>query len=254
MKTLFLVIIASVLVFASCSKGKDGKDGAAILSGNVAPTATIGSVGDFYIDLSTGILYGPKTGTSWGTGISLQGDAGKDGTTILSGNVAPAATLGSVGDFYIDVSTSILYGPKTGTNWGAGISLQGPQGIAGNANIQVYEKDISTLTWTNNSSYSSLTISAPNVLTSDNIANNIILVYVKTTDFGSNWALVPYYTERNIRVTAEVRVGTVVLRKDKDGSGSTQSSFSNLRLVLLRQTNTTQTLSKNFNTTVIQHF
>ena len=202
MKTLFFVIIASVLVFTSCSKGKDGKDGTAILSGNVAPTATIGSVGDFYIDLSTGILYGPKTGTSWG----------------------------------------------------AGVSLQGPQGITGNANVQVYEKDISSLTWTNNSSYSSLTISAPNVLTSDNIANNIILVYVKTTDFGSNWAIVPYYTERNVRVTAEVRVGTVVLRKDQDGSGSTQSSFSNLRLVLLRQTNTTQTLSKIFNAPVVQHF
>jgi hypothetical protein len=254
MKTLFFVIIASVLVFASCSKGKDGKDGAAILSGNVAPTATIGSVGDFYIDLSTGILYGPKTGTSWGTGVLLQGNAGKNGATILSGNIAPAATLGSAGDFYIDLSIGILYGPKTGTNWGTGVSIQGPQGITGNANVQVYEKDISSLTWTNNSTYSSLSISAPNVLTSDNIANNIILVYVKTTDFGSNWALVPYYTERNIRVTAEVRVGTVVLKKDQDGSASTQSSFSNLRLVLLRQTNTTQTLSKIFNAPVVQHF
>ena len=61
---------------------------------------------------------------------------GTDGQGILSGAAAPTAAIGDDGDFYLDHSTSRLYGPKTAGNWGSGTSLigatgaQGPPGIS----------------------------------------------------------------------------------------------------------------------------
>ena len=55
-----------------------------ILSGNTVPTLSIGRVGDFYIQLTTANLYGPKTSTSWGTPIQLGsiGPAGSSGVYV----------------------------------------------------------------------------------------------------------------------------------------------------------------------------
>ncbi len=97
----------------------------------------------------------------------------------------------------------------------------------------VYERDISAMTWQNHTTYSSLTIQAPNVLTSQALANNIVLVYVYTSDFGGDWGIVPYHTERDIRLTAQVNAGSVSLSKDQDGSPSTQSWHTKLRVVLI---------------------
>ncbi len=41
--------------------------------------------------------------------------------------------FGVNGDFYIDTASNKLYGPKTGGAWGSGVSLVGPQGVAGPA-------------------------------------------------------------------------------------------------------------------------
>jgi hypothetical protein len=102
--------------------------------------------------------------------------------------------------------------------------------------VKVYDLDISKLLWatvgSSSSGYLSLKIDAPNVLTSDVINNWVVLVYVESTDFGY-WALVPYYTERDIRVTADVEPGYVILKRDQDGQPITQSNFSALRLVLI---------------------
>lgn len=56
---------------------------------------------------------------------------GTVGNTIHSGIGAPAPTLGNVGDFYIDRSNNILFGPKDAvTGWSAqGVSLSGAPGI-----------------------------------------------------------------------------------------------------------------------------
>lgn len=56
-----------------------------------------------------------------------QGDAGTNGRTILSGSVNPT-TEGDNGDFYINTSTSTLFGPKASGAWPSGVSLIGPQG------------------------------------------------------------------------------------------------------------------------------
>lgn len=58
------------------------------------------------------------------------GANGANGKTILSGTVAPAANLGTVGDFYLNTSTYDFYGPKTAAGWGA------PYNLRGNANVK----------------------------------------------------------------------------------------------------------------------
>jgi uncharacterized protein YjbI with pentapeptide repeats len=50
----------------------------------------------------------------------------------LSGTGTPTATVGTTKDFYLDTTTEMLYGPKTGGAWPAtGTSLVGPTGPAG---------------------------------------------------------------------------------------------------------------------------
>jgi len=53
------------------------------------------------------------------------------GNQILSGIGAPTETLGNVGDYYLDLSNSNLYGSKTAQGWGNPISLKGIQGDKG---------------------------------------------------------------------------------------------------------------------------
>jgi hypothetical protein len=72
--------------------------------------------------------------------IGLQGDPGKTGiqgpagSTVLSGNTAPGSTVGNVGDFYLDLSTSKFYGPKKAdATWGEGFSMLGANGLTGPA-------------------------------------------------------------------------------------------------------------------------
>jgi hypothetical protein len=63
-----------------------------------------------------------------------KGAAGRDlggANTILNGKGVPKSTLGVDGDFYIDVVTFNIYGPKKAGKWGVGVSLRGPQGASG---------------------------------------------------------------------------------------------------------------------------
>ncbi len=63
----------------------------------------------------------------------LPGAAGTPGTQILSGQGAPAPSLGSTGDLYLDLAASRLYGPKTSAGWGTGVALTGASGAQGPA-------------------------------------------------------------------------------------------------------------------------
>lgn len=165
MKNIFYFILAlTLLVSASCSKeagpegpagtrgdrgdqgeagaqGIPGTDGNLILYGNAAPAATLGKLGDFYINKANSNLYGPKTASGWGAAVSMrgatgatgaQGVRGTDGSQFLSGTVAPVAGIGKPGDFYFNTATGQLFGPKnTNNTWAAGISLKGPKGDKG---------------------------------------------------------------------------------------------------------------------------
>ena len=52
--------------------------------------------------------------------------------TILNGKGAPSTALGIDGDFYIDVRSLAIYGPKAHGKWPAPQNLQGPTGPQGN--------------------------------------------------------------------------------------------------------------------------
>lgn len=59
----------------------------------------------------------------------IQGNPGTNGSTVLSGASNPGAGAGNVGDFYINTTTSTLFGPKLSGGWPlSGTSLVGPTG------------------------------------------------------------------------------------------------------------------------------
>jgi hypothetical protein len=119
-------------------KGDNGLAGTTIWSGTSPPGAT-GTVGDFYIDTATRILYGPKTASltaPWAATTTLSGLDGKPGSKIYSGTATISLTNPSGaldGDYYLQTTgtTTFIFGPKTGATWGGGVSLVGPQGIQG---------------------------------------------------------------------------------------------------------------------------
>jgi len=76
---------------------------------------------------------GPQGATGPAGPQGPQGISGSNGNTILSGSTAPLSTQGNNGDYYLNTTTNILYGPKTSSGWGSGTILtgQGPQGPAG---------------------------------------------------------------------------------------------------------------------------
>lgn len=125
------------------NNGEDGADGIAgvdgntVLSGTVAPTNLVGLDGDFYINFLTWTIYGPKASGVWPAGVPMLGSQGEigndglDGKTILSGTVDPDNSVGTDGDFYINISTMYFFGPKTGGSWPAGVSLKGDTGDPG---------------------------------------------------------------------------------------------------------------------------
>jgi hypothetical protein len=134
--------------------GPAGGDGSIIYSGEGEPATDTGIEGDYYLDVATGMLYGPKVNADNWTdtdGFSLMGVAGTDGTNgtdgskTLSGTGIPDASLGNAGDFYLDKENSVLYGPKANLIifgspesawWGIGLQLKGADG---NANVRTFK-------------------------------------------------------------------------------------------------------------------
>lgn len=76
----------------------------------------------FYLDSTTG------------KGTLMDENRNKSGfsSSLLNGNSNPASNIGEEGDFYINMTTKTMFGPKTGTSWGSGFSIVGPQGPQGN--------------------------------------------------------------------------------------------------------------------------
>ena len=128
--------IAAPIALVNCTKEKtivEVQKGNTILSGTETPTATLGSVGDYYLRLPVYDFYGPKTAEGWGTPVSLKGApgvAGLSGSKIHSGSGAPVADKGGEGDWYIDTVNKRLYGPKTSTGWGVRYVSLDPQAPA----------------------------------------------------------------------------------------------------------------------------
>ena len=98
-------------------------------SGEGPPSDSLGSNGDTYLDVTTGDVYkrNPNTWTKVG---NIKGDDGKQGAKILTGEGAPQADVGNVGDLYFDTKTGDVY-EKTADGWKKIANLQGPSGPAG---------------------------------------------------------------------------------------------------------------------------
>ena len=70
------------------------------------------------------------------------------GNTILNGSGSPTGSIGGFGDYYLDTTHHVLYGPATHpclplpchTSWGNGVSLVGPRGPAGGGAIVASEQ------------------------------------------------------------------------------------------------------------------
>lgn len=136
-----ILTLGIALSLASCSQESvapqvTNVEGTLIHSGDLPPTLTLGKKGDFYIDLKEKKLYGPKTESSWGNGLLLNGDNGIDGTDgengkdgqdgngILNGRGVPTSGLGQIGDFYFDTENLAIYGPKATSGWGSPANLK----------------------------------------------------------------------------------------------------------------------------------
>jgi hypothetical protein len=149
--------------------------GTIIYSGTVAPSASIGVIGDFYINLATSRLFGPKTASGWGNAIPL-------GSHIWSGSTVPTTATGLNGDFYLDKATFVLYGPRTSAGWGAGISLQGPPGTA---NV-IYSDWITPTTYTKDTIFSTFHLFADipaSKITQAILDKGTVVVYGKLTGY-----------------------------------------------------------------------
>lgn len=153
-------------------------------------------------------LFSCKKGDTGPAG--TQGPQGSSGNTILSGTGSPSSSLGVVGDFYLDVTALMLYGPKTSSGWGSGVLLKGAQG---NANVKVDTFSIASADWkyssiywftTGNGSsqgYSSKYFDhAQAALSSDLLKTGQISIYA-TTNISfetTTWTPLPYtFTENN---------------------------------------------------------
>lgn len=126
-------ITAGNVVGPAGPAGAVGPQGSAGPTGSTGPQGPAGAQGPQGLAGATGAQgpagpAGPQ-GVAGATG--PQGLAGLDGKSVLNGNVPPITTIGSNGDFYLDVNTKLMYGPKTSAGWGNGFSVVGPQGPAG---------------------------------------------------------------------------------------------------------------------------
>jgi hypothetical protein len=113
-------------------EGPTGPAGQSVLHGTIDPGGGVGNDNDFYINITADTLFGPKTGGAWGSGVSLVGPMGANGSTLLSGSGAPAGGTGADGDFYLKTGAApLIYGPKAAGAWGSGTALVGPAGSTG---------------------------------------------------------------------------------------------------------------------------
>ncbi|GAB3027307.1 hypothetical protein GCM10027051_35180 [Niabella terrae] len=235
-KLVFLFASVLMLHLFSCSKGEVGVqgekgdqgiagiDGTKILSGSGLPAANIGAIGDFYLQTGSSVLFGPKTGSGWGSGSSLKGATGAKGSTgaagtrLLSGTAAPTTSVGAVGDFYFQTSTGILFGAKTSSGWGSGTSLKGPKGDkgdTGNANVIMYQVGPRT----SSGGYTNIDLPVSKAIRD----KSTVLVYISNN--GSVWRYAPSDLNGNV-------AGAVYNYVTKMSFGAISLSNTNTRITL----------------------
>lgn len=234
-------------------QGVAGVDGTKILSGTAVPEASIGAEGDFYLRTSNSVLYGPKTPAGWGTGVALKGASGAAGSKLLSGTAAPG-TQGAMGDFYFRTTTGVLYGPKTSSGWGTGVSLKGPkgdQGEPGNANVRIFEFGRRSFT-------QSLALSIPLAFTT--IEKGAVLAYYQTSSGTIGWIQAPgpgprsgtlyrplYYVKmavRQDRPASTSEVGFYLYLSEDDRPYPSAETWEKIKIIFIEASEVTKIASK----------
>jgi hypothetical protein len=153
-----------------------GIDNRTVLSGARVPATDDGIVGDFWIDISNDDykIYGPKIvgGIPWGDptnmigidgedGVADHGEDGVRGSQIFSGVVvgdpgAPPAGSYLDGDYFLDTTTSILYGAYSeGSAWDQTVlkglkGEDGKDGDPGNANVTGLDQQVAIISGDDN--------------------------------------------------------------------------------------------------------
>ena len=140
-KIIFIAVaIFATITFNSCRKETiieriEVQKGNLIYSGMGAPSAALGNIGDYYLDIATSQLYGSKTAEGWGTPISLkglQGDTGAQGPKGDTGATGATGAQGPKGDTGATGATG-AQGPKGDTG---ATGAQGPKGDTGATGAQ----------------------------------------------------------------------------------------------------------------------
>lgn len=142
--------------------GDTGPAGSKIHQGASAPVDGTGVTGDYWLDTSDPVtIYGPKLVDANWSGVvsqSLKGNTGEAGpqgpagNQVLNGTTDPDnVTDGVDGDFYINTTSDVLFGPKgesVAGEWPTpGITMQGvngatgPSGVATISMVQVVDAD-----------------------------------------------------------------------------------------------------------------
>lgn len=258
-----LVTTALLLIITACKKesaprpastGLSGANGTEIYSGNTDPAITLGTTGDYYINLTTDMLFGPKTASGWGTGVALANatintnpDNIATGGQLYNGSGPPSASLGTIGDFYLDTTAYMLYGPKTASGWGTPIAVQAP-GTNPEVKTDVFSIGGSQWLWnsqyiyeTSSSSYTEYFtryyVRQNNTVTQDVLNNGMVLCYMQPSPVNNpnQWAPLPYqfdssfgYTYNYVYVTAlgQVTLMYFFIQTDSSATLPTLSTYS----------------------------
>ena len=145
---IFLIFLLPVTSAVATTKPKAAGRTAAsipntILSGSGVPSNSIGIDGDFYIDVKSSNIYGPKIKSKWPTPVSLKGSNGSNGTDGKSGSdgktISNASTVaGPIGNQGAPGSAGIAgdIGPKGDQGMRGEVGATGAQGIAGPTGAQ----------------------------------------------------------------------------------------------------------------------
>ena len=132
------VMIATPIMLAGCSDGKDGAngaDGTMWYTGTEQPKESQGKIGDFFYDKATSTIY-IKTENGWESQGSIKGeqgdkgDTGSAGATWLNGTVDPTEDQGKDGDFYLNTSSWDLFAKIKGC-WTRQGNIKGEKGDTG---------------------------------------------------------------------------------------------------------------------------
>jgi hypothetical protein len=123
-----------------------GQAGAAGVAGSQwrvstgTPSSGTGVDGDYYLNSSTGDVYGPKASGAWpgSPTANIKGTNGASGvgSKWLSSIGVPSNSAGVDGDFYLNASTGDYWGPKVSGAWTSSVgNLKGPAGTTGAAGV-----------------------------------------------------------------------------------------------------------------------